>query len=322
MKCATESYTRRLEAPYRLATSKTAGRSRSSRSRMLGDSVLAVGESVQKPLLYWDVNLNGSRTLVFSSTATVVGEPDQFPITEAFPTNPLHPYAQTKLAVEWLLAGKTRRASPTTCFASGEKIPMSWWSVGRALCRDGWSWQKANPQGYLSLRFNGPWASPGPPLLADQGCGGLTTVPWCFPLSRQGSPPECCIEPLRPLASRATGARMNCSRLRLHHISTDEVFGSLGETGRFSETTTYAPRSPYSATRPDPAGPGRRRWPAARSDSFWPAGGREAWRWSRQQAPKAYGHCTALGMNIRLAGRAVVGQQAYGEALLHCFSST
>ena len=27
----------------------------------------------------------------------------QFPITEAFPTNPLHPYAQTKLAVEWLL---------------------------------------------------------------------------------------------------------------------------------------------------------------------------------------------------------------------------
>jgi UDP-glucose 4-epimerase len=75
----------------------------------------AVGESVQKPLLYWDVNLNGSRllieamrrhgcrTLVFSSTATVYGEPDQFPITEGFPTNPLHPYAQSKLAVEWLL---------------------------------------------------------------------------------------------------------------------------------------------------------------------------------------------------------------------------
>jgi dTDP-glucose 4,6-dehydratase len=33
---------------------------------------------------------------------------------------------------------------------------------------------------------------------------------------------------------------------RLHHISTDEVFGSLGETGRFSETTPYDPRSPYS----------------------------------------------------------------------------
>ena len=39
------------------------------------------------------------------------------------------------------------------------------------------------------------------------------------------------------------------SGFRLHHISTDEVFGSLGETGRFSETTPYDPRSPYSATK-------------------------------------------------------------------------
>jgi dTDP-glucose 4,6-dehydratase len=38
-------------------------------------------------------------------------------------------------------------------------------------------------------------------------------------------------------------------RFRLHHISTDEVFGSLGETGRFSETTPYEPRSPYSASK-------------------------------------------------------------------------
>ena len=36
---------------------------------------------------------------------------------------------------------------------------------------------------------------------------------------------------------------------RLHHISTDEVFGSLGETGRFCETTPYDPRSPYSASK-------------------------------------------------------------------------
>jgi dTDP-glucose 4,6-dehydratase len=36
---------------------------------------------------------------------------------------------------------------------------------------------------------------------------------------------------------------------RFHHISTDEVFGSLGATGRFSETTPYAPRSPYSASK-------------------------------------------------------------------------
>jgi dTDP-glucose 4,6-dehydratase len=36
---------------------------------------------------------------------------------------------------------------------------------------------------------------------------------------------------------------------RFHHISTDEVYGSLGPTGRFSETTAYDPRSPYSASK-------------------------------------------------------------------------
>ena len=36
---------------------------------------------------------------------------------------------------------------------------------------------------------------------------------------------------------------------RFHHISTDEVFGSLGETGYFTETTAYDPRSPYSASK-------------------------------------------------------------------------
>lgn len=36
---------------------------------------------------------------------------------------------------------------------------------------------------------------------------------------------------------------------RFHHISTDEVFGSLGDEGRFSETTPYDPRSPYSASK-------------------------------------------------------------------------
>ena len=36
---------------------------------------------------------------------------------------------------------------------------------------------------------------------------------------------------------------------RFLHVSTDEVYGSLGETGRFSETTPYAPNSPYSASK-------------------------------------------------------------------------
>ena len=38
-------------------------------------------------------------------------------------------------------------------------------------------------------------------------------------------------------------------RFRFQHISTDEVFGSLGATGRFSETTPYAPNSPYAASK-------------------------------------------------------------------------
>ncbi|MFA5930732.1 MAG: dTDP-glucose 4,6-dehydratase [archaeon] len=36
---------------------------------------------------------------------------------------------------------------------------------------------------------------------------------------------------------------------RFHHISTDEVFGQLGKTGKFSEKTPYDPRSPYSASK-------------------------------------------------------------------------
>ena len=75
----------------------------------------AVGESVREPLRYWDGNLCGSRalfaamdkhickTLVFSSTSTVYGEPTEFPLVETMATNPIHPYAQSKLAVEQLL---------------------------------------------------------------------------------------------------------------------------------------------------------------------------------------------------------------------------
>jgi dTDP-glucose 4,6-dehydratase len=36
---------------------------------------------------------------------------------------------------------------------------------------------------------------------------------------------------------------------RFHHVSTDEVFGTLGPTGRFTETSPYSPRSPYSASK-------------------------------------------------------------------------
>ncbi len=44
-----------------------------------------------------------------------------------------------------------------------------------------------------------------------------------------------------------SGKREN--EFRFHHVSTDEVYGSLGATGYFTETTPYAPNSPYSASK-------------------------------------------------------------------------
>ena len=49
-------------------------------------------------------------------------------------------------------------------------------------------------------------------------------------------------------AARATWTE-NLSQKRFHHVSTDEVYGSLGATGYFTETTPYAPNSPYSASK-------------------------------------------------------------------------
>jgi UDP-glucose 4-epimerase len=76
----------------------------------------AVGESVEKPLLYYEHNVGGSIALlevirnlriprfVFSSSATVYGEPERLPITEDHPLRPVNPYGKTKLIVEHLLA--------------------------------------------------------------------------------------------------------------------------------------------------------------------------------------------------------------------------
>ncbi len=75
----------------------------------------AVGESVRKPLRYWNVNLTGTgcllaamdahscRTLVFSSSATLYGYPDYTPIPETAPIQPINPYGHSKAAVEQLL---------------------------------------------------------------------------------------------------------------------------------------------------------------------------------------------------------------------------
>lgn len=75
----------------------------------------AVGESVAKPLMYYDNNVSGTITLlkvmekydvknlVFSSSATVYGNPKTLPINEDFPRSCTNPYGQSKLTVEHIL---------------------------------------------------------------------------------------------------------------------------------------------------------------------------------------------------------------------------
>ena len=76
----------------------------------------AVGESVSKPLKYYQNNVTGTlvlceamakanvKNLVFSSSATVYGDPASLPITEDFPTGATNPYGQSKLMVEHVLS--------------------------------------------------------------------------------------------------------------------------------------------------------------------------------------------------------------------------
>ncbi len=51
------------------------------------------------------------------------------------------------------------------------------------------------------------------------------------------------------LLELARNLMANKKSFRFHHVSTDEVFGSLGESGYFTETTPYKPNSPYSASK-------------------------------------------------------------------------
>ena len=80
----------------------------------------AVGESVDQPLSYYDNNVAGSlrlfeamaeanvKTLVFSSSATVYGDPHTVPIREDFPLQATNPYGRTKLHIEEMLRDITR----------------------------------------------------------------------------------------------------------------------------------------------------------------------------------------------------------------------
>ncbi|MBO9481627.1 UDP-glucose 4-epimerase GalE [Salinisphaera sp. G21_0] len=75
----------------------------------------AVGESVSMPLAYYDNNVHGTlvlleamkqanvKTLAFSSSATVYGDPASLPISEDFPTSATNPYGRSKLMIEEIL---------------------------------------------------------------------------------------------------------------------------------------------------------------------------------------------------------------------------
>ncbi|MGJ8560364.1 MAG: UDP-glucose 4-epimerase GalE [Litorimonas sp.] len=75
----------------------------------------AVGESSENPLSYYEANVSGTLTvlkamkaqnvknIVFSSSATVYGEPEFLPLTEEHPLSAMNPYGQTKLMVEHIL---------------------------------------------------------------------------------------------------------------------------------------------------------------------------------------------------------------------------
>lgn len=83
----------------------------------------AVGESVKKPLLYFENNVAGTinlckvmqeegvKTMVFSSSATVYGDPGESPIPETSPLSAVNPYGRTKLMIEEIL-GDLHRSDP------------------------------------------------------------------------------------------------------------------------------------------------------------------------------------------------------------------
>ncbi len=76
----------------------------------------AVGESVEQPMRYYDNNVTGTlhlvnamkthsvKTLVFSSSATVYGDPARVPATEDLPTSATNPYGRSKLIIEQMLS--------------------------------------------------------------------------------------------------------------------------------------------------------------------------------------------------------------------------
>jgi UDP-glucose 4-epimerase len=113
-----------------------------------------VGESVEKPELYFDVNVKGTRNLleqmsaqgitklVFSSTAATYGEPEVTPITEDSATKPTSPYGSTKLAVDQIITQESNNGLAA--------ISLRYFNVAGAFKSDnGWIAERHNPETHL-----------------------------------------------------------------------------------------------------------------------------------------------------------------------------
>jgi len=142
----------------------------------------AVGESVTQPLAYYDNNVIGTvrlleamgecgvKTLVFSSSATVYGDPVRLPITEDHPLSGTNPYGRTKLMIEEILRdvyhsdaawkiGILRYFNPAGAHSSGligedpQGVPnnllpvVSQVAVGRRACLNVWGNDYPTPDG-------------------------------------------------------------------------------------------------------------------------------------------------------------------------------
>lgn len=142
----------------------------------------AVGESVSRPLAYYDNNVVGTlrlleamgecgvKTLVFSSSATVYGDPQRLPLTEDHPLSATNPYGQTKLMIEEMLRdlhrsdgswkiGILRYFNPAGAHVGGligedpQGIPnnllpvVAQVAVGRRACLNVWGNDYSTPDG-------------------------------------------------------------------------------------------------------------------------------------------------------------------------------
>jgi UDP-glucose 4-epimerase len=113
-----------------------------------------VGESVEKPDLYFDVNVNGTRILldqmsalgisklVFSSTAATYGQPEVIPIAESAVTKPTSPYGSTKLSVDQMISKESESGLAA--------ISLRYFNVAGAFKSvNGWIAERHNPETHL-----------------------------------------------------------------------------------------------------------------------------------------------------------------------------